>query len=283
MPPRKEGDKQSTELAKTATGGEVSTLSTDALEFLAGRAGQGAETVKMADIIMPRVNILQDLSAQVKRNKAEYVEGAVPGLIFNAATRRVSERLNVLPCLYVRHHIEWKPNRGGFVADHGEAGEALMAQTRRNADNYDVLPNGNLIVPTPTWYCLDLDNGAQQIVIPMPRTQSKASRQWMSMATSERLRRVVDDPSTEFQPPLFFRSYSLGSFLREEEQNDWFVFTVERGQDIFALNRPELMPLATKFRDMLVAGEIRADASSFADEGQGVGGGDRGGNEDRPM
>lgn len=281
MPPKKSGE-TSKELATTGST-DLANINTDQMAFLAERAGQGAERVSMADIIMPRISVLQDLSPQVKRNKPEFIEGAQPGLICNAATRQIMETIRVLPCLYIRHHIEWKPNRGGFVADHGEAGEALMAQTRRNADNYDVLPNGNLLVPTPTWYCLDLDHGGQQIVIPMPRTQSKASRQWMSMATSERLRRVADDPTTEFQPPLFFRSYTLGSFLRQEEQNDWFVFTVERGQDIFALDRPELMSAAAKFRDMLMSGEIKADASSFADDQSAGGGRSREEDDDRPM
>lgn len=235
-----------------------------ALDFLAERAGQGAERVGMADIIMPRVNVLQSLSPQLKRTKPEFVEGAEEGDIFNAATRRVTKALNVLPCHYVRHHIEWKPNRGGYVADHGEAGEQLLKRCQRNADNYDVLPNGNLLVPTPTWYCLDLDNGGQQIVVPMPRTQSKTSRQWMSFATSERIKHPVHG---EFQPPLFFRSYVLGSTTREDGENDWKVFTVDRAGTIFEADPSgNLMAMATKFRDLLVSGEIKADASHFADD-----------------
>lgn len=281
MPAKKnEGAKPSKELATQQTGGVP--MSADQMEFLANRAGQGAERVSMADIIMPRVNILQSLSPQLSPRKPEYVEGAKEGQIFNAATRRVMDKLRVLPCFYMRHHIEWKPNRQGFVADHGEGGAALMEQTKRNDNNYDVLPNGNLLVPTPTWYCLDLDNGGQQTVIPMPRTQSKPSRQWMSMATSERIRRDANDPASEFQPPLFFRSYDLGSTIREDDDNEWFVFTVERGPTVFELGDPSLMPKATQFRDMLASGEIKADASHFADDTGERRGGDSE-DSDRPM
>jgi hypothetical protein len=243
-------------------------ISTDAVDFLSQHAGKGMEHVTMADMVMPRVNILQDLSPQLKPNKPEYVEGAKRGQIFNAATRRVADEIHVIPCAYIRHHIEWKPNRGGFVADHGEAGEALLAQCKRNADNYDVLPNGNLLVPTGTWYCLDLDNAAQQIVIPMSRTQLKPSRQWMSAATSEKIKHPENG---EFTPPLWFRSWGLHSVLREDGENDWYVFAFDRGPTIIELDDPSLIEKARSFQELVSRGEVRADANAFADDGQGVG------------
>lgn len=259
-------------------------VSADQLNFLADHSGHGAQRVSMQDIVMPRINILQDLSPQLKPNKPEYVEGAKRGQLFNAATRRVMDALNVLPCAYIRHYIEWRPNRGGFVADHGEGGEALMAQTKRNDDHFDVLPSGNLLIPTPTWYCLDLDNGGQQIVIPMPRTQARTSKSWMSQATSERVNPRDLDPNDSrpvFQPPLYYRSWTLGSTIREDGENDWFVFTVNPGPNVIQLGQPELLPMAANFAKLIESGEVRADASSFADEGQGVGGGSS--NEDRAM
>lgn len=237
-------------------------IGADQLEFLASRANQGFEGVKMADMVMPRVNILQSLSPQLSPRKPEFIDGAKEGQIFNAATQQVSDTIDVLPCHYIRHHLEWKPNRGGLVADHGPEGEALLASCKRNEQNYDVLPNGNLLVPTGTWYCIDLATG-RQIIIPMSRTQLRASRQWMSMATSETIKHPEHG---EFTPPLFFRSYTLASALKSDDQNEWFVFTVERGPSIFELDRPELMAKATQFRDMLVSGEIRADAASFGEE-----------------
>jgi hypothetical protein len=269
--PSAEGaDEGSRQLAVSSTAGPLANAAPGTLDFLASRAGQGMERVGMSDIIMPRVSILQTLSPQLKRNKPEFIEGAEEGKFVNAATREISDELQVLPCHYIRHHIEWKPNRGGFVADHGEAGEQLLKACKRNDDNYDVLPNGNLLVPTPTWYCIDLRTG-QQIVIPMPRTQQKPSRQWMSLATSEK---IQHPDHGEFTPPLFFRGYTLGSMRREEGENDWHVFTVERGPTILELDADgSLMAKATKFRDMLVSGEIKATAESFADDTGGDSGG----------
>jgi hypothetical protein len=238
-------------------------LSASHLDFFAERKGQGMEHVTMNDVVMPRVGILQSLSPQLKRNNPEFIDGAQEGQIVNTATRRVSDNLNVIPVHYLRHHIEWRPNRGGFVTDHGEEGAALLEQCKRNADNYDVLPNGNLLVPTPTWYCIDLETG-KEIIIPMPRTQSKPSRQWMALATSET---VVHPEHGEFTPPLFFRSYKLGTVMRTAEANEWYVWTAERGQTIVELDADgSLLAKATRFRDMLMRGDIKADAASFDDE-----------------
>lgn len=249
-------------------------------DFFHSRANQGMERVSMNDIVMPRVSILQSLSPQLKRNKPEFVEGAEEGMIFNTASRAISTTLLVIPCFYLRHHIEWRPNRGGFVADHGEAGEQLMRQTKRNEDNYDVLPNGNLLVPTPTWYCIDVATG-KQIIIPMPRTQSKPSRQWMAMATSETIRHPEHG---EFTPPLFFRAYTLSTVERQDGENDWYVWNAERGQTIIELpNGDELLAKATQFRDLLERGEIRADAAAFADDTNSDGGGGRRGGDDSAM
>lgn len=258
-------------------------MTNEQMEFLAGRAGQGADHLTMADIIMPRVSILQSLSPQLSSRKPEYIEGAKEGQIINVATRRVMDELRFLPCHYIRHHIEWRPNRGGFVADHGEGGAALLPRCVRNDASFDVLPNGNLLVPTPTWYGLDLDNGGQQIVIPMPRTQAKAAQQINTWYTSERICKVPNDPSTEFTPPVFFRSYVLGSAVRENDGNEWFVFTVERDKTIFELADPTLLPKATQFRDMLASGEIKADASHFSDDDSGGGRGGQSEDSDRAM
>ena len=262
-PPAPAGKAVATQTGATLNNEQLpAAINADALDFLANRANQGFEGVKMADMVMPRINILQTLSPQLNQRKPEYVPGAKEGQIFNAASGRVMDSIEVLPCHYIRHHLEWKPNRGGLVADHGEAGEALLATCKRDDKNYDVLPNGNLLIPTGTWYCIDLATG-KQIIIPMSRTQLKPSRAWMSMATSETINHPVHG---EFTPPLFFRSYVLKSALKSDDQNEWFVFSVERGPTIFELDRPELLAKATSFRDMLVSGEIKASADSFADD-----------------
>jgi hypothetical protein len=230
-------------------------------------AGTGMETVGAQDVSIPRFKILQDLSPEVSKRKAEYIEGAEPGLILNTATKELFKSIHVLPCVYRRHHIEWLPNRGGFVADHGED-DSLLKRCEQDDKKNMILPNGNLIVPTATWYVIDLGSG-NRAIIPMSRTQMNPSKDWMNLATSEKLQ----GPNGRFIPPLFYRGYTLGTRVRDKGENSWSVWNVERGDVITelatSLGIPDLMQQALEFARLVRAGEVKVGADAFADEDGG--------------
>ncbi len=244
-------------------------------------AGMGMETVGAQDITIPRYKILQDLSPEINKRKDKYVEGAEPGKIFNTAFKEVYSEIPVLPCIYRRHHIEWLPDRGGFVQDHGEDA-SLLRQARQDDKRNMVLPNGNLIVETATWYVIDLINGNQGI-IPMSRTQLGPSRDWMTLATAEKLDRP--DGQGKYTPPLFFRGYTLTTALREKGENSWFVWQAKKGPTVTelaeSLGRGDLLQEAIKFASLVRAGEVKIDASAF-EEDDSRGGGGRRESEDDP-
>jgi hypothetical protein len=253
-------------MAKQAVAKKADNLpaTNDTLDALAQFSGSGMETVGAQDVSIPRFKILQDLSPEVNKRKAEYLEGAEPGMILNTATRELHSEILVLPCVYRRHHIEWMPDRGGFVADHGED-DSLLSQARQDEKRNFILPNGNLIVPTGTWYVLSLTDDGQQAVIPMSRTQLNPSKTWMNMATSEK----VNHPTRgKFVPPLFYRAYTLKTVVRDKGENSWFVWSPVRGPTIMELSGkdPQLMPSAIKFTQLVKAGEVRTDASTFSDD-----------------
>lgn len=268
--------------------GNALAIATDTMNFLAQHSGAGTENVSMADVIMPRISILQALSPQVSRRNPAYIEGAEAGQIINVATLTISDLLRVIPCHYIRHHIEWRPNRGGFVMDHGDDEAIMKRVVRRDDKNFDILDNGNIIIPTPTWYCLDVGNDLAQIVIPMPRTQSRASRSWMSQATNEKLNHPEHG---KFPAPLFFRAWDLTTAIQTSDENEWFVWAVARGPSVVEtvdgtpnsdlILPAEAMPSALRFRELLLSGAIKADASHFEDGSEGRGessGGERTGN-----
>jgi hypothetical protein len=243
-------------------------------------AGAGMETVGAQDVAIPRFKILQDLSPETNKRKDKYVEGAEPGKIFNTAFKTVDTELKLLPCIYRRHHIEWLPDRGGFVADHGEDA-SLLRQARPDDKRNMILPNGNLIVETATWYVIDLATGTQAI-IPMSRTQLGPSRDWMTLATAEKLDRP--DGQGKYTPPLFYRAYTLTTALREKGENSWFIWQAKKGDTITELAEngyPDLLQEAIKFTQLVKAGEVKIDASSF-EEDDGRGGGNRE-DDDTPM
>lgn len=293
-------------LAKTGQTGQHLTIADDRNAALFDHAGEGTERVGINDIILPRLKILQALSPEVNRRNPDYIPGAEPGLILNVATRKLYSSILAVPATYMRHHIEWRPNRGGFVRDHGD-NEAIMSRvTHRDDKSFDILPGGNLIVPTPTWYVILVaatlpgehpgEDGevlaiGDPAIISMPRTQSKASRQWMAQATSEKLNHPEKG---QFQAPLFYRSWRLSTVETSNDQGTWFVFNVTPEASVTDTVDPsnpeaemvlpaDTMHKAIRFRDQVVGGIIRADASHFGDDDFGGGRSGQREDEQAPM
>ena len=71
-------------------------------------AHKGMEQMGADDLALPFIRILGDLSPQVKKSKAEYVEGAEPGMLFNTVSKELydgSKGIKVVPCYYKREYI----------------------------------------------------------------------------------------------------------------------------------------------------------------------------------
>jgi hypothetical protein len=140
-------------------------------------AERGSEDVTTDDITLPRIDLVQDLSPQIKRNKPEYIEGAEPGMLFNTVTKELYGEggLIFIPVYFNKVWIIWKDRdsggglRGIFDTE-AEAKQALAA-----------LEDGNLceINDTAQHYGLvRRDNGdLQEVVISMSKSKLKASRQ----------------------------------------------------------------------------------------------------------
>ena len=66
-------------------------------------AHKGMEQMGGDDLALPFIRILGDLSPQVKKSKAEYVEGAEPGMLFNTVSKELyngDKGITVVPCYY---------------------------------------------------------------------------------------------------------------------------------------------------------------------------------------
>lgn len=69
-------------------------------------------------LMIPRIDLLQDLSPEVKRQNPEYVEGAEAGLIFNKVRRTLDSEILFVPSQFFVRYLAWKPrNAGGGLVD----------------------------------------------------------------------------------------------------------------------------------------------------------------------
>jgi hypothetical protein len=242
--------------------------------MMAQDSGIGRESLGVQDLALPYLTILQALSPQVMKSNPKRVDGAEEGDLFNTVSMEIFDSRDgvlVVPCAYQRANVEWMPrdSGGGFVASH--AGDEILGQTHRDERGFDVLANGNLIIPTGYMYCLITDKEQQRhqpVVVSFARTQMKKVRRWNSqMAAIE-----WSGPNGLFNPPMFANVYRLCTLPESKKNYNWF------GWDILAYEKVSNMQLylaAKKFAVDVVKGMVKVSTPELdtdIDPGEGVGG-----------
>jgi hypothetical protein len=228
-------------------------------------AGMGKENVKAKDILIPRLTILQSLSPQVKPAKAEYIEGAKEGDFCDTGVGELFKELVLVPCFFATIYLEWAPRDSGkgLVANYG-TDDAILHKTTRDEKRRAILPNGNYVAETATFFVLNVSARGRRSFFPLASTGLRAARQWNTLLSNEVLRKA---DGTEFPAPLFYRSWRVRSVPISNAQGDWFAPKFEPAEPISAID-PKLISLAKEFHDQAASGLIQGDVGS-QDEGAG--------------
>ena len=227
--------------------------------------GQGFENVTKADLIIPRITILQGLSPQVQPKKAEYIKDAKVGDICDVGSNEVFEApLLFLPVHYVKQYLEWAPRASGkgLAAVHDD--KAILNQTKVDESNRPVLPNGNYISETAQFFGLNMSAGGRRSFLPMASTQLKNARRWLTRASSEKIMRP---DGSMFTPPMYYRLYQISTAAESNAKGDWIGYKIERGPALpeFDDNWMRFLKEAQEFRASIQRGEIRGDVAAEED------------------
>lgn len=89
--------------------------------------GRGQENVGLEDVTIPRLDVLQDLSPQRKKNDPAYIDGAEEGMLFNTVTGELyGDSIFFIPCYYKKEWLIWKLQGagGGFNGSFATEDEA---------------------------------------------------------------------------------------------------------------------------------------------------------------
>lgn len=214
-----------TDIAKT-TGTD---MATDARPDWMKDSNRGSENVTNNDIVLPRLQIIQDLSPQHKKSKPEYIEGAEAGMVFNT----VSQELYDLPLQFIPVHFEveynvWKDQDcgGGFFGSFPTEAEANAEKVRvvnEQGESDDELE----VIDTFVHYVLipRKDGTMEEAVISMAKSQAKVSRKFntmVKMAGGDRFSRVyaldtVEDQNANGQEYYNYKITPKG-FVGSKEQ-----------------------------------------------------------------
>lgn len=166
----------------------------------------GNENVTAADIAIPRLGLVQDLSPQRKKTEPEYIPGAEEGMLFNTVTQELyGTSVDFIPVMFRKEWIIWKIRKagGGLIGAFPTESEARREVSRM------MDPSVMEIVDTAQQFGLLVmpDGSLVECVILMQKSKMKANRQLNSMI------RLVGGPR-------WARIYTVSSIPDKNKNNE---------------------------------------------------------------
>lgn len=222
-------------------------------------ADSGFEDMSQDDMVMPFLRCLQKTSPQCDEDESNYIEGAKPGQFYNTATQEVLDGpLTLVPCIYQRQFLEWKPRDegGGLVGLRDEA--YCMEHCDRDEGGRYITEEGNHVMDTRNHFCLliDEEGNFNSVVISLTSTQIKKSKQWNTIARQIKLEK--GDGSGVFTPPLCSHQYSMSSVAESNDKGSWKGVKFE----LEGMVQDEMVYAAAReLASIVKAGEAKVDYS----------------------
>ena len=256
-----------TEVATQTQGGAVVPIDADLAAMLAGDAGMGKQEISSADMAIPRLAVLQSGSPQVIKGKAEYVDGAVAGMIYDSVLNRSysgETGIIVIPVSYRRAYLEWITRKagGGFVADHGND-ESVLAKCKVDAETKaNITPEGHEIVLTAEYFSfiVNPDSSVNPVILSMAKTQHRKARVWNTLINQLEIPNPAGGEGT-INPAMFYRSYHLTTVPESNDKGNWFGWKIEGAKMTLELPRGrEIYMRARKFFADIQAGAVKVAA-----------------------
>lgn len=181
-------------------------------EWVDVNSAKGSEDVTANDIILPRIDVLQALSPQIKRSNPNYIEGAEQGMIFNTISGELyGSEIRFIPVVFKREYIVWQDRElgGGFRGAFATAEEA--ERERRNLEN----PDAHEVVETHVHFVLILrdDGRLEEAVLSMAKSKRKVSRKLNSLVQM-------------FPGDRFARVYKLTAVEVDGQKGEFWNFDV---------------------------------------------------------
>lgn len=191
---------------------DVALYSEDKPEYIKDE-GRGQENVGFEDMSIPRLDIIQAISPQLKSNDPAYIEEAEQGMLFNTVTGKLyGTEVLFIPVYFRKEWVIWKHRKagGGFAGAFGSKEEAERVMREHGWDE-ETFKEGKIsyemyeIVDTAQHFGLIVDpedGSVEEIVLSMSKSKMKVSRQlntMVKMAGGDRFSRIYKISGVEAQ------------------------------------------------------------------------------------
>lgn len=185
----------------------------DTKNFLEEYAGQGFENLESTDLQIPFLKIFQSLSPQIDRDSEEYVKEAEPGLFYNSCSNEIyGKKVKVIPIDFEKIWLEWKPDRGGFLAYHKPGSIEV------DTSNFSkwTTKNGTVVTEHYNFYCILPDYPEQGILIlSLSSSGVKFAKSWNRHISYVRL-------SNNKIAPFFSSIWQLETVKQKNDKGSWY-------------------------------------------------------------
>lgn len=274
------------EVAEEETSKEVSTkgsteVSTDLSDFdFDADAGQGMEDMSADDIQIPRINIIQSLSPQRSKTKAEYINGCEEGQIFENGSKQLwdgGEGILVVPVKFHKSYLEWAPRDTGkgLVKHHGND-SSVYDSIEPNERYQRFTKEGNEIIPTAEYFVYVIDPAAgtfRPCVLSMSKSAIKHAKRWNLMANQLQDVHPANPANKHWNAPLFWGVYRLKTVPESNNQGEWYRWEIEAAGTIKQFEEiwRDLYKSAQSFRKAIQSGEVKVREPVENDQQDGAG------------
>ncbi|QPB11426.1 hypothetical protein [Providencia phage Kokobel2] len=237
---------KSTEVVE-AKGFNVADFSADVPDFLKDKIDddRGNEGVGSEDMTVPRLELVQSLSAVRKKNDPAYIEGIQEGDLYNNITREIyGQEVFFVPVAFKKEYLLWRDQKlgggfGGAFEDSQEAAAVKMGQEK---------PEEWEVVDTNQHFGLLISPESGQIieaVVSMAKSKAKVSRHFNSLVRLNGGAR-------------FSRIYRIRGIQDQNQQGqDFYNIAID---NIGYVNE-DLYKRAESFYELLQSGKVTADRS----------------------
>jgi len=188
---------------------------------------QGFQDQSSDELLIPWVNILQDLSPEITGADGKAIDGAKAGEIINSVSKDRTNKLLFVPAFRVKSFIEWIPRTsgGGFVGVHDPESDLILRL--RTATKFGLLKNpetNNDIVETITVYGFICEEAepVEPAAISFTSSKLKVYRAWRTALNKI----TVLAGDTKRRPPLYAHPVNLTTVRETGKKGTYYNFVV---------------------------------------------------------
>ena len=210
------------------------------------KGNAGSEEVGAKDMILPRIDVLQALSPQIKKSDPAFIPGAEQGQIFNTVTGEIyGQDVTFIPVMFRKEYVLWKLRKagGGFIGafkTESEANQALAAT--QNPADCEVVESHQHFAMVLT------DHGTEEAVFSMTKSKLKVSRALNTLIQIAGVDR-------------FAKAYKIEAVEATSDKGDFWSFKVTNAGFV----SQELYGKGKELYEMIKAGAADVDRSAPED------------------